>query len=64
MPENLETIDFLTFPEVVSLLRVTRPTAAKLLKSGSFPAYKVGRSVRILKKDFLAWLERNRYPTK
>lgn len=64
MPENLETVDFLTFPEVVSLLRVTRPTAAKLLKDGSLPAYKVGRSVRIPKKDFLAWLERNRYPTK
>lgn len=54
----------LTMKELCGLLRITKPTALKLLTGGQIPARKVGREWRIDKEAVRAYLtgtERREY---
>ena len=48
-----------TLSEVTEILRVSKPTALKLVKEGNFAAFQIGSSSawRISKKSFDAWLD-------
>lgn len=54
--------EFLGVDDVVSLLNVSRPTVVRLLddETDPVPHYRVGRLIRIPKRDFRDWLLRHR----
>lgn len=49
--------DLLTVKEMGSYLRIGTNAAYNLIHSKSFPVIKIGRSYRIPKGTFLAWVE-------
>lgn len=50
--------ELLTFSELAELLRVSRSTAWRMLRSGDFPVWiLVGRRRRWRREDVAAWLE-------
>jgi excisionase family DNA binding protein len=53
--------EFLTIAETGRLLKVSRSTVNRYIKDGSLKAYKLGRgkTVRILKRDFLRFVKQN-----
>jgi len=51
--------EFMTVEEVADYLRVAEKTIYRLLRRGSFPATKVGRSWRFDKASIDDWLHRN-----
>ena len=55
---NSPVDDVLTVEELTALLKISRPTAYELIRSKDFPAFKVGKSIRINKRGLLAWIER------
>ena len=50
--------DYLKVPEV---LRIPRSRAYELVADGEIPAVKIGRSVRVSRKELDRWLEGQRY---
>jgi excisionase family DNA binding protein len=52
---------FLKVPEVAEELRIARSRAYELVACGSIPAVKIGRSVRVSRKELERWLEDQRY---
>lgn len=49
---------FLTIYDIMDLLKVSRPVADRLLKTGRIPAAKVnGRQYRVRADDFVKWWE-------
>ena len=50
----------LTFPEIQSALRVSRPVAYKLLQNGSLPAVKCGRQWRACESAVFKFLHGQR----
>jgi excisionase family DNA binding protein len=44
--------------EVARLLQLGRSSTYRLIQSGELPSIRVGRSVRVLRADFDAYLER------
>ena len=47
---------FLTIYDIMDLLKVSRPVADRLLKTGRLPAAKVnGRQYRVRADDFVKW---------
>ena len=53
--------EFLKVPEVAEELRIARSRAYELVASGTLPAVKIGRSVRVSRKELERWLEEQRY---
>jgi excisionase family DNA binding protein len=53
--------EFLKVPEVAQELRIARSRAYELVADGTIPAVKIGRSVRVSRKELLRWLEDQRY---
>ncbi len=53
--------EFLKVPEVAKELRIARSRAYELVASGTIPAVKIGRSVRVSRRDLERWLEEQRY---
>jgi excisionase family DNA binding protein len=53
--------EFLKVPEVAKELRIARSRAYELVASGTIPAVKIGRSVRVSRKELEHWLEEQRY---
>ena len=49
-----------TVNEVAAILRVSRTSAYRFIKSGQFKSIYVGTLLRISKDSFDAWLEENR----
>jgi excisionase family DNA binding protein len=49
---------FMTSEEVISVLRVNARTLYRLIRSGDFPAVRVGRQWRFRRSDLEAWLDR------
>ena len=47
----------LTVPEAAQLLRIGRNRCYELVNSGSLPAIKIGRTVRIPRQQLMAWIE-------
>ncbi len=58
--EEQKKPEWLTRSELQGLLRVSRPTVEKLLRTGEIPATKVGRQWRILREDVDAFLRKGR----
>jgi excisionase family DNA binding protein len=52
---------FLKVPEVAVELRIARSRAYELVADGSIPAVKIGRSIRVNRKELENWLQEQRY---
>jgi excisionase family DNA binding protein len=52
---------YLKVPEVAEELRIARSRAYELVANGTIPAVKIGRSVRVSRKELERWLEEQRY---
>lgn len=52
---------FLKVPEIAEELRIARSRAYELVANGTIPAVKIGRSVRVSRKELERWLEEQRY---
>lgn len=57
------TDEFIQMKDLRDWLGISRSQSYALLKSnsGPLPAYKVGGSIRLKKRDVEEWLERNKY---
>jgi excisionase family DNA binding protein len=53
--------EFLKVPEVARELRIARSRAYELVANGTIPAVKIGRSVRVSRKELERWLEEQSY---
>ncbi len=53
--------EYLKVPEVAEVLRIARSRAYELVADGEIPAIKIGRSVRVSRRDLDRWLEGQRY---
>jgi excisionase family DNA binding protein len=51
--------ELLTVEQVQELLKVGRTFAYSLIRSGELPSYRVGRLVRVRRRDMERWLEDN-----
>ena len=49
--------ELLTVEQVQELLKVGRTFAYSLVRSGELPSYRVGRLIRIRRRDVERWLE-------
>ncbi|MGH9186978.1 MAG: helix-turn-helix domain-containing protein [Acidimicrobiales bacterium] len=56
MAQPISRARFLTVAEVAEQLRVSSMTVYRLIKSGSLPAVRVGKSFRLREDDVDAWL--------
>jgi len=53
--------EWLTLREMQEMLAIGRTKAWQLVASGEVPAVKIGRSVRVSRKELEGWLEEQRY---
>jgi excisionase family DNA binding protein len=53
--------EFMKVAEVAQELRIARSRAYELVANGTIPAVKIGRSVRVRRKELERWLEGQRY---
>jgi excisionase family DNA binding protein len=53
--------EWLTLREMQEMLPIGRTKAWQLVASGEVPAVKIGRSVRVSRKELEGWLEEQRY---
>ncbi len=56
-----EQQEWLKVPKVAEVLRIARSRAYELVADGKIPAVKIGRSVRVSRKELDRWLEEHRY---
>ncbi len=56
-----EQREWLKVPEVVEVLRIARSRAYELVADCEIPAIKIGRSVRVSRKELDRWLEGQSY---
>ncbi len=56
-----EQHEWLKVPEVAQVLRIARSRAYELVADGEIPAVKIGRSVRVSRKELDRWLEGRSY---
>ena len=56
-----EQHEWLKVPEVAEELQIARSRAYELVADGEIPAVKIGRSVRVSRKELDHWLEDQRY---
>jgi putative molybdopterin biosynthesis protein len=54
--------ELLTVDQVQELLKVGRTFAYSLVRSGELPSYRVGRLLRVRRRDVEHWLEENKCP--
>jgi excisionase family DNA binding protein len=54
--------EWLKVPEVAQLLRIARSRAYELVGEGEIPSVRIGRSVRVSRKELDRWLEEQRQP--
>jgi len=53
--------EWLTLQEMQQMLSIGRTKAWQLVASGEIPAIRIGRSVRVRRKELEQWLEEQRY---
>lgn len=53
--------EWLKVPEVAEELRIARSRAYELVADGEIPAVRIGRSVRVSRKELDRWLVDRRY---
>jgi excisionase family DNA binding protein len=54
--------EWLKVPEVAKVLRIARSRAYELVADGKIPSVRIGRSVRISRRELDRWLEEQRPP--
>ncbi len=54
--------EYLKVPEVAEFLQIGRSRAYELVANGKIPSVKIGRSVRVSRKELERWLEEQRQP--
>lgn len=52
--------EYLKVPEVAEMLRLARNTVYQLVGEGEIPSVRIGRSVRVSRKELERWLEGQR----
>jgi excisionase family DNA binding protein len=52
--------EWLKVPEVARVIRVARSRAYELVESGEIPSIRIGRSVRVNRRELDKWLEGQR----
>jgi excisionase family DNA binding protein len=57
----LENDEFIRIPEMAAELKISRGRAYALVADGTIPAVKIGRSLRVSRRELRAWLETHRY---
>lgn len=55
--------EYLKVPEVAEVLRIARSRAYELVAEGEITSVRIGRSVRVSRKDLDRWLEEQRHPS-
>ncbi len=55
--------EWLKVPEMAKELRIARSRAYELVQDGEIPSIKIGRSVRINRKELEKWLEEQHQPS-
>ena len=53
--------EWLKVPEVAEVLRIGRSRAYEMVAEGKIPSVRIGRSVRVNRKELDRWLEEQRY---
>ena len=53
--------EWLKVPEVAEVLRIGRSRAYEMVAEGKIPSVRIGRSVRVNRRELDRWLERQRY---
>ena len=54
--------EYLKVPEVAQILRIARGRAYEMVATGTIPgAVKIGRSVRVSRRELERWLEEQHY---
>jgi excisionase family DNA binding protein len=53
--------EWLKVPEVAKTLRIARSRAYELVADGQIPSVRIGRSVRVNRRELERWLEGQRY---
>lgn len=51
----------LTINEITAILKVSKLTVYRYIKSGKLPAYKMGRDYRIKEEEFKKYLDKIKY---
>jgi excisionase family DNA binding protein len=54
--------EYLKVPEVAEVLRIARSRAYELVGNGEIPSVRIGRSVRVSRRELEKWLEEQRQP--
>ena len=54
--------EYLKVPEVAEMLQIARSRAYELVGNGEIPSVRIGRSLRVSRKDLERWLEGRRHP--
>jgi len=54
--------EWLKVPEVAKMLRIARSRAYELVADGEIPSVRIGRSVRVSRRELDRWLEKQRQP--
>ncbi len=54
--------EWLKVPEVAEMLQIARSRAYELVGEGEIPSVRIGRSVRVNRRELEKWLEERRYP--
>jgi excisionase family DNA binding protein len=57
----VENDQFVRIPEMAAELKISRGRAYALVADGTIPAVKIGRSLRVSRRELRAWLETHRY---
>jgi excisionase family DNA binding protein len=52
--------EYLKVPEVAEVLRIARSRAYELVGEGEIPSVRIGRSVRVSRRELERWLEEQR----
>ena len=55
--------EYLKVPEVAEVLRIARGRTYELVGSGEIPSVRIGRSVRVSRRELDKWLEKQRQPS-
>lgn len=56
--------EWLKVPEVARVLRIARGRAYELVAEGEIPSVRIGRSVRVNRRELERWLDNRRQPAR
>ena len=56
---EFEETKLLKIQDIQELLKISRTKAYELIKQNGFPVIRIGKSIRVIKKELLNWLHNN-----